>query len=294
MSENGAGPPLPEGRHLELPGRGTTLVREVRGPRRAPTVMLLHGLTATAALNWFASFGPLGRYFRVVAIDQRGHGDGIRGPGGFSLDDCADDVAAVAGALGLERFIAVGYSLGGLVAQLAWRRHPQMIEGLVLCSTDRSLTGSPLERLMFLGMPMVTAAARMARPGYGLGADVVGDSLIGRLDEADQRAWARSEMRQTSLATVIAAASAAGRFSSAAWIGDVDVPTAVVITARDQVVPLRRQLRLAHSVPGATVHMVDGNHGCCVTQPELFVPTLVEACRSVAARRPPTAAPKAR
>ena len=46
-------PPLPRGRYVELPGRGRTFVRE--SPRRsnAPTVILLHGLGATASLNWF-------------------------------------------------------------------------------------------------------------------------------------------------------------------------------------------------------------------------------------------------
>ncbi len=74
-------PPLPRGRDVELPGRGTTFVREVpapRGRRRAPTVVLLHGWTVTADLNFFRCFGPLGTMYRVVALDQRGHGRGIR------------------------------------------------------------------------------------------------------------------------------------------------------------------------------------------------------------------------
>ena len=67
-------PPLPPGRSVELPGRGTTFVHET--PRRsdAPTVMLLHGLGATASLNWFTSFAALEADFHVVALDHRGHG----------------------------------------------------------------------------------------------------------------------------------------------------------------------------------------------------------------------------
>jgi len=52
--ESGAPPFLATGRAVTLPGRGTTFVREVAGPPGAPTVMLLHGWTATAGLNWFA------------------------------------------------------------------------------------------------------------------------------------------------------------------------------------------------------------------------------------------------
>ena len=70
-------PDLPEGRALELPGRGTTFVRDVPGPAGAPTLLLLHGWTANSAVNWFGVFTPLSRHFRVVAIDQRGHGHGL-------------------------------------------------------------------------------------------------------------------------------------------------------------------------------------------------------------------------
>ncbi|MFM7427598.1 MAG: alpha/beta fold hydrolase, partial [Elainella sp.] len=51
---------------------------EVAGPRGAPTVILLHGWTATADLNWFTCFEPLGEHFRVLAPDHRGHGRGLR------------------------------------------------------------------------------------------------------------------------------------------------------------------------------------------------------------------------
>jgi len=55
-------------------------------------------------------------------MDHRGHGRGIRSAKPFRLADCADDVAALADRLGIETFIPVGYSMGGTVAQLMWRR----------------------------------------------------------------------------------------------------------------------------------------------------------------------------
>src|ERR1700730_4576693 len=97
--EQGAPSSVPAGRPVLLPGRGTTFVREVAGPDDAPVLMLLHGWTATGALNWLACFESLGRAFRVVALDHRGHGRGIRSRRPFRLEDCADDVAALAGEL---------------------------------------------------------------------------------------------------------------------------------------------------------------------------------------------------
>ena len=106
----------PRTRLVELPGRGVTRVWECTGPRGAETLMLIHGVTFTAELNWGKIFAPLSRHFRVVAIDLRGHGDGISVGSRFRLEDCADDVAALAQVLGIGRFIAVGYSMGGMVA----------------------------------------------------------------------------------------------------------------------------------------------------------------------------------
>ena len=108
---------MPRTRLEELPGRGTTRVWEC-GPLGAQTLMLIHGVTFTAELKWAKVFAPLARHFRVVAADLRGHGDGIRAGSRFRLEDCADDVAALAGVMGIGRFAAVGYSMGGMVAQL--------------------------------------------------------------------------------------------------------------------------------------------------------------------------------
>src|SRR3954470_13108295 len=130
------GPDLPLGRRVDLPGRGTTFVREVAGPEGAPTVLLLHGLLASGGLNWFQAFAPMSEHFRVVALDHRGHARGLRTRSRFRLADCADDAAALIEALGTGPVIAVGYSMGGPIAQLLWKRHPELVAGLVLCATS--------------------------------------------------------------------------------------------------------------------------------------------------------------
>src|SRR3954453_24056163 len=90
---------IPAGRHVELPGRGTTFVREAAGPPGAPTVILLHGLGAIAAPNWDAAFEPLGRHFGVVATVPRGPEGVPRSKELFRLADWADDAGAVADAV---------------------------------------------------------------------------------------------------------------------------------------------------------------------------------------------------
>lgn len=273
-------PPLPPGRAVELPGRGTTFVCEQPGPPDAPVVMLLHGLSGTADLNWYPAFGPLSRHARVIALDHRGHGGGIRTSARFRLADCADDAVALADVLGIDRFVAVGYSMGGPIAQLIWHRHHERVDGLVLAATSRNFRGRPRDQLLFLTLPAVSIGARAVR--VRAFRSVAEQWLVGRSGDPRLRGWAQREMRRHDLRLLFEAAEALGRFSSHEWVGDIDVPTAVIVTTRDQLVPPHRQLKLAQSIPDAVARFVDGDHYAVVREPDRFVPALVRAVRHVA------------
>jgi 3-oxoadipate enol-lactonase len=278
-SRSGPTPALPPGRAVELPGRGTTFVRELPGPAGAPTLFLLHGWTVTADLNWFACYFPLARRFNVVALDHRGHGRGIRSRRPFRLEDCADDVVALADVLGVERSIPVGYSMGGPIAQLIWQRHPGRVEGLVLCATSRSFVASREERMTFLGLSSLALGARVT-PAFAR--NWLSTQFVQRRGR-DYHDWAYEQIERSDWTSVLEAGRAIGNFSSRHWVGDIDVPTAVVATARDMVVPVRRQLRLAESIPGAVAFKVDGGHDAVISVPS-FASTLLAACTHVAER----------
>ncbi len=275
------GPELPPGRLLSLPGRGRVFVRELPGPSGAPTVVLLHGLTASTDLNWFESFAALGRHFRVIAFDHRGYGRGLPAHGGFSLEACADDAVAVADTLGVDHFVPVGYSLGGAVAQLVWHRHPERVCGLVLCATSREFLGTWRERLIWHALPAWRFVVRFVP---GLGRRYVGATLIARFDGSKWRDWAAAELRRAEPGHMLAGARALGGFSSVSWIGAVDVPVSVVVTTNDVLVPPARQRALAAAMRGAAVYEVVADHGAPVSDPAGFVPAMVEACRSVTKR----------
>ena len=81
------------------------------------------------------------------------------------------------------------------------------------------------------------------------------------------------------------AVAALGRHHSRPWLDRIDVPTAVVVTRHDKVLPPDTQIALARRIPGATIHDIEGGHAACVLQAESFVPALVEAVGTVNARR---------
>jgi 3-oxoadipate enol-lactonase len=271
----------PQTRLVTLPGRGVTRVWECAGPPGAPTLMLIHGVTVTAELNWGKVFAALARQFRVVAMDLRGHGDGIPVGWRFRLEDCADDVAALAEILGIGGFVAVGYSMGGMVAQLVARRHSPMVSGLVLCATARNVLGSPAEKLAALALPSAAAAIRWNPLLQPVSAELLGLTLLGPVDDRATAAWTRAQLRRTSLGTALSAVQAVCEFTSHSWISRVEVPTAVVITTRDHIVPASRQRKLAAAIPGASIHEVDADHAVCITAPQVFAQVLLQACWSV-------------
>jgi 3-oxoadipate enol-lactonase len=324
-------------RLVELPGRGTTLVWDCPGRPGAPAVLLVHGVTLTAELNWSAVMPALAGPFRVLAFDHRGHGSGLGWSGEYRLEDCADDVAAVAVALGIDQLIVVGYSMGGLIAQLVWRRHRQLTAGLVLCATARSLTGTlPVHPTALLSTALTTSAllapallapaprtparslpgwttpepsmAKTSAPssrrpvpiGSGaaehagfpavaaLRADLLGGYLLDVDSDTDRRAWALAQMRRTPLVSALAAVAAVYRFSSHAWVGDIDVPTAVIIPRRDRIIAPTRQHKLAAAIPAALTYDLDGDHGVFLTAPDRFLAALHATCDLVST--PPRAA----
>jgi len=241
----------------------------------------LHGWTATADLNWFKCYSALGERFRVVAYDHRGHGAGLRSKKRFRLEDCADDAIAVADELGLDTIVPVGYSMGGPIAQLTWRRHPERVCGLVLCATAPVFSVERLERLSFLGASGLAALARIT-PEQAR--SWLTDQLYLQRKAAEWEPWAVEEASKHDWRMLLEAGTAIGAFDSSPWIGEVDVPTSLVVTMRDQVVSRRRQTRLFEALPDADVYRVDGDHGAVVDEAEQFVPALLRATLSVERR----------
>jgi len=267
-------------RQIEIPGHGQVVLRDIPGPADdAPVVLLLHGLGATARLNWGRCFRPLSERFRVLALDHRGHGRGLP-TRRFRLEQCADDAAAAAEAVGVRRFVAVGYSMGGPIASLSWRRHRHRVCGLVLCATARHFASRPASRAARVALPLAAGVARLSpRRVHGR----LLDRMLSRVEHPQLRDRIRTEFSGHDPAAVIQASRALASFSSHDWIGEVDVPTAVVITTRDELVPPERQRKLADSIPGSEVFRVAGDHSACVSVSG-FASTLVAACASVADR----------
>jgi pimeloyl-ACP methyl ester carboxylesterase len=269
---------IPPGRTVHLGDRGSSFVRVSNAPVGASTVLLLHGLGATADLNWSATFPALSGSFRVVAPDLRGHGQAVTS-GPFTLEDAADDVAALVDALSLGPVIVVGYSMGGAIAQLLCRRHPDIVRGLVLCATSSGFNVSWPHHMMFAAVPPLRAASCVVPDEVARAAArfIVG-RLVGEVPEP------RPDPQIFDIGKVLDAVYALGSYRSHRWIGTLDVASAVLVHVRDQLVPPHQQFGLARALSRAAVYPINGDHFAVVKKPRVFARTLVRAVRDVRRR----------
>jgi 3-oxoadipate enol-lactonase len=233
--------------------------------------MLLHGWIATADLNWSGAYHDLQRAgYRVLAIDHRGHGRGLRPIERFRLSDCAADAAAVMRELGVAPATVVGYSMGGAIAQLVAHEQPDVVSGLVLSGTAQHWQERKVQR-RFRGLGAWGLTLSVApRVSWRVGFRAVG------IRPSPGAVWMQSELMRHSATDIAEAGRELGRFDSRPWASSVSAPVAVVLTMRDELVPPRKQRELADAY-GAQVFEAPIRHIELTIKPDRYNPALLEA-----------------
>ena len=266
-------PPRPPSSLIWLPGLGEIFVRDSGG--EGPPILLLHGWMFSADLNWGLAYGALADAgYRVIAVDHRGHGRGIRATTPFRLHQCADDAAKVLEALDCGPVIAVGYSMGGPITALLARDHPDRVRATVYCATATNWQEPHMRRYWRLMGPL--------RVATGLWSVRVWRRVLLRwgLPDNAQTTWIACELTRGSPVDLAEAGRELSRFDSRPWIGTLDVPSAVVVTTRDTSVPPRLQRELAAAVDGPTFD-VDADHFAVTEARQDFNDALVRALAAV-------------
>lgn len=285
------------------------LAYESHGDAANPAILLIGGL-GTQLISWPESLirGLVQEGFRVIAFDNRDAGlsskfaeagpadipaafkaarakEPVNAP--YTLEDMADDGAALLTALGIARAHIVGSSNGGAIAQILAIRHPDKTASLASMIATSGRRGLP--------RPTDTAQAWLNTPRKGnltreefmdeavQTARVLGSPGFPR-DEAAIRAKAARLYDRSYyplghgrhlLASI---ASADGR---AARLGEIKAPTVVIMGEKDPLVPLGCGEDVCKSIPGATMLAIPGmGHD----YPEPVIPRIVSAIATNARR----------
>ena len=138
----------------------------------APDLVLLHGYTGHAR-SWDAFAESMTDRYRVIALDQRGHGETGWAPADrYGIEDMADDLEAFVKALGLDGFSLLGLSMGGMVAMEYAGRRPAELAAVVIVDIAPELVRAGAGRIQegakaadtFASRDEAFAAARAANP----------------------------------------------------------------------------------------------------------------------------------
>ena len=236
---------------------GRTIHLRDEGPRDAQPIVLLHGSNADL-LTWQPWAERLREDYRIIRFDQRGHG--LTGPApdrDYALDAFVADVDRVADALGLERFVLAGNSMGGAIAMGYAIAHPERLDGLVLIDAG----GAPIRRegggnlaFTLAQMPVVGSALSQFLPRdlieRSLSQSVSNQQVV--TQEAVDRYWELARYPGNRAATRQRFATERVPFDAEA-VGSVNVPTLVMWGEEDALIPYAAAGWFMEHLPNATL-----------------------------------------
>lgn len=259
---------------MKIASNGITLHVEEQGQGDLALVFLHYW--GGSARTWKHVAAELATRFHTFAIDQRGWGQSEAPASGYALADLAADAEGIVEALTLHRYVLVGHSMGGKVAQLMASRHPAGLMGLVLVApsppTPMAVPAEAREMMVGAYESRATVEATIdnvltAKP---LSAEdregVIQDSLRGA--PAAKQAWPRATSQE----------------NIAEQVSNIDVPTVVIAGELDRVVPVGvLRAELLSRVPQAVMHVLPGTgHLSMLESPGELTELIRSFCASIA------------
>lgn len=275
-------PWLPVSKVLTIDSRGEFFVRHHQhADPSAPTVLLLHGWTASSDLQFFTAYQALAAVCSFVGIDHRGHGRGLRTPADFTLEDCADDAAAVVRALGISGVTTIGYSMGGPISMLLARRHPDLVTGMIAQATALEWNGTLRERLQWRFLPLMGSVLRSRVAGRFMKRFL--EKMLADGHSLNHLVpWLRGESQRADIGAVTQAGKALGQYDATSWASSLGIPAAMLITTNDRLVLPRKQRALATAL-GAQTREIATDHLAPWEAPDQFASLTVELLSMVTA-----------
>jgi pimeloyl-ACP methyl ester carboxylesterase len=228
------------------------------GPLDGPPLVLIHGLGNNSLENWYELIKRLQHRYRIVAVDMRNHGKSDKPRERFEIGQMADEVAGMMDAVGIDRAAVAGFSMGGMIAQELAHRHPHRVTRMILMGTT-AYHGDGLKVVRWLGFVLGRAIERLT--GKALSLFTYRYMVLTGAVPARYNRWYREATLDRDADLYYEAAFAVINFDSREWLGRLDTPALVIISVKDQLVPVSWQYDLAGRLKGAeVVELIDGGH----------------------------------
>ena len=229
---------------------GIDIAYDLQGPAGAPVVMLSNSLMSNYTM-WEDQLPALTSKYRVLRYDQRGHGKTATTPGPYTIELLTDDAHALSQALGIERFHYVGLSMGGFSGQMMAFRHPQSVISLVLCDTacvmpPESLWNERIEIAETEGIPGLVEGTltRWFTPPY----HETGKDQLERI---------KAMILGTGVEGYVACCQAIRDMFLCDRLGDIQVPTLVLVGEDDPACPVSAAETLHAAIAGSELKIIE-------------------------------------
>jgi len=238
---------------LTLPLPGVDLSLADHGAGRA--VVLIHGFPMDHSI-WAHQVESLAAHYRVITPDLRGFGRSSVTPGKVSVEQWADDLAAMLDALKItEPIVLGGLSMGGYVALRFFQAHRSRLAGLILCDT-KAVADTPQA-----AAGRLETAQRVEREGV----EFLADTMLPRLlspATLDGRPEVVERLRQIILAgdPMGYAATSRGlaeRPNFAPLLPQIDCPTLLLVGRQDAISTAAEMNAMARAIPGSRIAEID-------------------------------------
>ncbi|NOZ85534.1 MAG: alpha/beta hydrolase [Deltaproteobacteria bacterium] len=259
--------------------RGVLLHYEIKGEKGEPLLML-RGLSRSLDY-WMGLDEILSQRFRVIVMDNRGVGRSSKPTGLWSIEEMADDTAAVIGASGLAPVCLFGMSLGGMVAQETVLRHPLLVSRLILACT------TPGPKKGYRPLPSAVAGLILA----GLLPLSISNEIVTRLtlsdefrkqDESVGHSWLELGRKgPVSRISVFKQMLAVLGHDTGDRLGQINAPTLVMTGTADSIIDSRNSELMAELIPGAKLEYIHGaGHDFPAELPKLTADLIKDFCTS--------------
>jgi pimeloyl-ACP methyl ester carboxylesterase len=255
---------------------GGVMTYQAAGRPGAPALILIHGFPLDSGM-WGAQLTGLARHCFVVAPDLRGHGLSKLGGAPYSVDQHADDVAALMETLGIARAVIGGLSMGGYAVLAFWRRHADKAAGIALIDTRANADTEE-------GKAARDATiARIRERGVGILADEMLPRLLAPAPQVDAKIGSALRTmieRQPVEGMVGALAAMRDRPDAMALLTTVSVPAAVIVGEADAITPVSVAEEMARRLSDVRLTVVPGaGHMAPLEAPDAVNAALLDLVR---------------
>ena len=241
-------------------------------------VLFVHGFPHNRSL-WSPQVNALVDRARCIAPDLRGFGETTVAPP-YSMDQYADDLAALLDVARIDRAVIAGLSMGGYITFAFWRRHRERVRALVLADTRPGADDDESSR------KRGDLAAVARTQGSAAVADRMMTGMVGRStrDKSPEVVEQVYGMLASAPADGVVGALEAmvARPDSSPTLGDIDVPTLIVVGEEDALTPVREARAMHASVRGSRLEVLAGaGHVSNLERPAAFNHVLSEFLSSL-------------